>query len=201
MNTAVKNNPLPFSAKMMIITMIMAAILGFSVVKKRYVEDLTGNPGLILKEFPEFEAKLIGSDTKLTKADFVNAESELVMVHFWGTWCAPCEVELPEYVDFIKKFDKSKLKVLIMAVNDEEKKVRKFMKRLGTLPDNIVMGIENSNKMLAQFGTVKVPETYLFSRSGKNLYKYIGPQDWKNSGQFDRIIFYLNNVRTGDSPK
>ena len=142
MNTKNKNNPLPFTAKIFVITLIMAAILGFSVVKKRYVDELTGNPGLILKQFPEFEAKIIGSDEKINKEAFVGAGSELVMVHFWGTWCAPCEVELPEYVEFIEQFDKSKLKVLILAVNDEEKKVLKFMKRLGVLPENIIMGIE-----------------------------------------------------------
>lgn len=199
MNT--KNNPLSFSAKIFVITLIMAAILGFSVVKKRYVDDLTGNPGLILKQFPEFDAKVVGSGENINKNNFVYSDSELVMVHFWGTWCAPCEVELPEYVEFIRKFDKSKLKVLILAVNDEEKKVRKFIKRLGDLPENIIMGIDNSNNALSQFGTVKVPETYLFSRSGKNLYKYIGPQDWKVSGQFDRIIFYLNNIRTSSTEK
>ena len=180
----------------MIISLIMAAILGYSIVKKRYVEDLTGKPGLILKKFPDFNAKVVGFDTKIDQDDFVNADAELVMVHFWGTWCAPCEVELPAYVEFIKKFDPSKLKVLIMAVNDEEKKIKKFMKRLGELPSNIIMGIDNSNKMMADFGTVKVPETYLFSRAGKNLYKYIGPQEWLARGQYDRIIFYLDNIKS-----
>lgn len=196
MNTAVKksNNPLPFSAKMMIISMLMAVILGFSIVKKRYVDELTDNPGLILKEFPDFKASEIGTGKEINKENLLAGESQLVMVHFWGTWCAPCEVELPEYVDFIREFNNKQLKVLILAVNDEEKKVRKFQKRLGRLPDNIIMAIDNSDKVLAQFGTAKVPETYLFNKAGKHLYKYVGPQEWKMQGQFDRISFYLNNL-------
>ena len=57
------------------------------------------------------------------------------MVHFWATWCAPCEAELPEFIDLAKKFEK--ITFFLIAVNDEEKKIHKFFKRFGELPPNV----------------------------------------------------------------
>jgi thioredoxin-like negative regulator of GroEL len=75
-----------------------------------------------------------------------------------------------------------------LAVNDESLKVKNFLeKRLRDLPKNIVVAIDEDGSSLEKFGTVKVPETYLFEAgTGKTLTKFIGPQDWKLKGFIDR---------------
>ena len=67
---------------------------------------------------------------------------------------------------------------VLLAINDEEKKIKKFMKKMGKLPSNIVIALDNNSVALNQFGTMKVPETFVFNQKGKTLRKFVGPQDW-----------------------
>lgn len=43
-----------------------------------------------------------------------------------------------------------------------------------------------------KFGTVRVPDTYIFNSEGKNLVKFMGPQDWKHPNFDQRINFLLS---------
>ncbi len=38
---------------------------------------------------------LLGTDRPLTHADLQN---RVTVLHFWGTWCPPCQIEFPEFV-------------------------------------------------------------------------------------------------------
>ena len=42
------------------------------------------------------------------------------------------------------------------------------------------------------FGTVKVPETYVFAKNAKALKKFVGPQSWGNK-YFEDILLSLAN--------
>ena len=47
---------------------------------------------------------------------------------------------------------------------------------------------------MISFGTVKVPETYLFAANGKNLNKFVGPQTWSLQSIQKRLDFYLSSI-------
>jgi thiol-disulfide isomerase/thioredoxin len=148
---------------------------------------------------PEFKFKRIpgyeqNQETITNENVFTGSNSEALLVHFWGTWCAPCEAELPEFISFASSLKSRGVKALLLAVNDEDKKILKFMKRFGQLPENIFLVHDKGGGSMLKFGTVKVPETYLFSKNGKNLNKFIGPQDWKHSSYKKRMDFYLSSL-------
>ena len=42
----------------------------------------------------------------------------------------------------------------------------------------MVIAHDSTGASMTTFGTVKVPETYLFDSSFRNLKKFIGPQSW-----------------------
>ena len=84
-----------------------------------------------------------------------------MFVHFWGTWCAPCEAELPEFVNFIQKNQDKGVKA-ILIIQDEEAKNEKVLKKFWKFPSFTVL-TDKSGRCNGRFGTVKVPETYLFS--------------------------------------
>jgi thiol-disulfide isomerase/thioredoxin len=105
---------------------------------------------------------------------------DLLVVHYWGTWCAPCEAELPELLKFIDRFkDKPGVKFLLIAVNDDLVKVQKHLKAQ-TIPKDaqITWLLDNDNVHKDFFGTIRVPETYVFSSDKTTLKKFVGPQDW-----------------------
>jgi thiol-disulfide isomerase/thioredoxin len=42
-------------------------------------------------------------------------ESDLILLDFWGTWCAPCKTSIPQLVEFQNRFGRDRLQVIGIA--------------------------------------------------------------------------------------
>lgn len=108
----------------------------------------------------------------------------LIVVHFWATWCGPCEQEFPEIVELTERLkNKENIKFLFVTVNDKEKDVKKFLSKYKL--DNISnYEILRDDKFIHQknFGTYKLPETYIFGSDKKLIRKFSGAQKWTDQG-------------------
>ena len=64
-----------------------------------------------------------------------NKESEIVIINFWATWCAPCVAELPV---FDKYFSEKPANTAIYLINldfaDKISRVKSFIKRKNLQP-------------------------------------------------------------------
>ena len=167
---------------------ILCGTLSYSMLlKKSYsdLEELSIKP--ILKSIPDLEV-LDG----LSKQKF-NLKTEAIktkngsFVHFWGTWCGPCEEELPSFIELSKKFQESGETFYLVAVNDSIIELKKFLKRFKSLPKNVKILLDNSGALMSSYGVAKVPETFVFDAKGQSLKKFSGPQDWKFSYYFSTI--------------
>ena len=188
-----------FSSKVFTILAILSVTLVYALYEKSKYDHLETQRELILKSLPEFKAKLLKSGEMINQSDVLNRSDKAVMIHFWGTWCGPCEAELPSFVKFARRLEPLGVNFLLLAVNDKEKKVRRFMKRFDKLPPNVRVALDQTGDILNRFGTVKVPETYLFSGQGEHLNKFVGPQDWEMPTYFDRVNRLLQNTLKGRS--
>jgi cytochrome c biogenesis protein CcmG/thiol:disulfide interchange protein DsbE len=124
---------------------------------------------------------------------YKNERVDLLMVHYWGTWCGPCEAELPELLTLIKRFEgQPNVKFLLVAANDEIIKVKKHLKTLN-IPEkaSIYWLLDNNQVHREVYGTTRVPETYVFSSDKTTLRKFIGPQEWNKPlffQTFDELV-------------
>ena len=178
--------------KITILFLLVAVSLGYSLYHKKNLESYfeeSINP--VLEQIPTTLALTDFKDAQ--KIDLIEEakNSKGLVVHFWGTWCAPCEYELPEFLSFSKKLGEKGVKVVLLAVNDDDIKIKKFMKRFGKLPDSIILVHDKLGASMKDFGVVKVPETFIFSPDSKSITKFSGPQDWKQKSYFDRVTRYL----------
>lgn len=185
------------SSKILTIVVLFTLTLAYSLYEKNKFTEIdrmsAANP--ILEAIPNFSlAEVYTNEIVDQQSIFVGSRGALV--HFWGTWCAPCEAELPEFLDLAKDLKEMGINVILLAVNDDNGKIKKFLKRFGQLPENVKVVHDEKGELLNTFGTVKVPETYLFGASGKNLNKFIGPQDWKLDSYKTRILNYLSKDST-----
>ena len=92
-----------------------------------------------------------------------------------------------EFPEIGWKFQKSGETFFLVAVNDNKKDLKKFLKRFKSLPTNIKILLDNSGTLMSSFGVVKVPETFIFDNKGRSLKKFSGPQDWSYSYYFKTI--------------
>lgn len=179
---------------------VILALVGLTVFYTLYESNsleskLAGNEAEtpILKVLPVTSFTTLQNEhVDLTKF-YQDEKVELLFVHFWGTWCGPCEAELPELLHFIKNFqNRPGIKFLLVAVNDEAKLVEKKMRAL-PVPQmsNLYWMLDNSNSHRDSFGTTRVPETFVFSSDKTTLRKFLGPQDW-NKPLFLQILDELH---------
>jgi cytochrome c biogenesis protein CcmG/thiol:disulfide interchange protein DsbE len=110
---------------------------------------------------PEFElADLDGG--KLRNSDLKN---KVLLVNFWATWCAPCEIEIPWFIDFQKKYQDDGLEVIGISLDEEgPEKVKKYVAE-HKVNYKIVMGDEKTAEAFG--GVIGLPTSFVVDREGK----------------------------------
>src|SRR5271169_5138525 len=117
---------------------------------------------------PDFElATLDGRRVKLS--DF---RGQAVLLNFWATWCPPCKIEMPWFVDMQKEYGKDGLVVLGVAMDDTESaKIAEFTHELG-VNYPVLLGTE---KVSDDYGDVRsLPTTFYIDRNGMIVDKVVG---------------------------
>ena len=56
----------------------------------------------------------------VNSADF---EGKIAVLHFWGTWCGPCVVEMPEYQEFDERYREDPEVHVLSISNDESNEI------------------------------------------------------------------------------
>jgi hypothetical protein len=100
---------------------------------------------------------------------------------------------MPAFLSFAEKAKGKGVKFYLVAVGDDVNNVRKFLKKFPVIPENVVIALDLDNSIMDLFGTLKVPETFLFNSAGKHVNKFVGPQEWSQESYFSRLDFLLNS--------
>ena len=95
-----------------------------------------------------------------------------VLLNFWATWCGPCKIEMPWFVDLQNQYGSQGLQIVGVAMDDASKEdIGKFAKDLG-VNYPILIGKESVGDEYG--GVPALPETFLIGRDGKFVDKIIG---------------------------
>lgn len=92
-----------------------------------------------------------------------------VLVNFFASWCAPCEVEHPQ----LMALNAQGVKVIGVAYKDAPPNTQAFLTRLGD--PFAARLVDRDGAAGLEFGVTGVPETYLIGSDGMILAKHTGP--------------------------
>src|SRR2546422_8666669 len=88
-----------------------------------------------------------------------------VLLNFWATWCTPCKIEMPWFVDLQKQYGAQGLQVIGVAMDEASKEdIAKFARDMG-VNYPILIGKESVGD--AYGGVQFLPTTYFIGRDGK----------------------------------
>ena len=92
-----------------------------------------------------------------------------MVVNFFASWCAPCEVEAPQ----LNALAAQGVRIIGVAYKDKPEKTRAFLARLGD-PFTARL-VDADGRAGIEFGVSGVPETFLIGADGMILDKHTGP--------------------------
>jgi cytochrome c biogenesis protein CcmG/thiol:disulfide interchange protein DsbE len=147
---------------LIVIAMVISIMLVFGIQKARHTKPSAAGK-LQGQAAPDFTlASLDGKTLKLS-----DYHGKAVLLNFWATWCEPCKIEMPWFVDLQKKYGPQGLQVLGVAMDDAPPKdISEFAQKMG-VNYPIVIGKEEVG---TQYGGVQfLPSTFYITRDGKIL--------------------------------
>jgi peroxiredoxin len=113
---------------------------------------------------------------------------KVVLLDFWATWCAPCKVEIPGFVDLYAKYRSRGLEVVGVVVLDEFKKAKPFANDL-RMNYTILDGVDREDLDNAFGPFFGLPMSFLIGRDGRICGKHLGlPPTRGSTGPIEKAV-------------
>jgi len=127
----------------------------------------------LIKPAPEVRFTALSGETFSTS----ELRGKVVLVNFWGSYCAPCVKEMPKIVAAHEKFAPRGYETVAIAVrHDNPQRVVEFAAS-HALPFKVAL--DSSGALAKEFGNVRItPTSFLIDKRGRVLRRYVGEHDW-----------------------
>src|SRR5271165_522896 len=163
----VKRNPLI----LFFVAAIVAAMLFAGVRIARHNRATGPAKGQLMGNVaPDFDLQTLeGKNLRLS-----DLRGKAVLLNFWATYCGPCKVEMPWFVELQKEYGPQGFQIVGVAMDDASTDdIAKFAKDMG-VNYPILLGKESVG--LSYGGVNVLPTTFFLDRDGKLIAREFGLQ-------------------------
>jgi len=117
---------------------------------------------------PDFELK----DADGRTVQLSDYRGKVVLLNFWATWCGPCKIEIPWFVEFEKEFKDEGFAVLGISLDEDGWDVVKPYLEENRVNYRVLMG--NDEVAMLYGGVDSLPTTFLIDREGRIASVHVG---------------------------
>ncbi len=123
-------------------------------------------------EAPGFALEDLSGNT-VRLSDF---KGKMVILNFWATWCGPCRMEIPSFVDLQDEFGDKGLAIVGISLDNAGVSVVKEFVDEFSVNYPILM---HDGRVAYQYGINPIPTTFIINKDGKVVNMFIGykPED------------------------
>ena len=93
-------------------------------------------------------------------------KGKVILLDFWATWCGPCKVEIPGFVEFQNTYGPQGFQVLGVSVDDKAEQLVPYVKEY-KMNYPVLQGLGHDDLQDAFGPLVGIPTTFLIARDGR----------------------------------
>ena len=161
-----KRDPVVIIIVAMVVSLML--VFGFKLAKNGSAKSASSTSPAKNGLAPDFSLQTLDGKT----VHLSDLRGKPVVLNFWATWCAPCKIEMPWFVDLQKKYASSGVQFLGIAMDDASTKdIAEFAQNMN-VNYPILIGKEAVGD--AYGGVQFLPETFYIDRDGKIVDKAFG---------------------------
>jgi len=137
------------------------------------VDDVGPTEGLAIgNTAPDFE----GSTTEGGQIQLSDYRGDVVILDFWGSWCAPCQNSMPHLDDLARRYESQGLVVITVSTDISEQETIDFLalKGLTSFVSVWEPGGKNGNPIDLHYDVTFYPTTFVLDRQGVIRFISIG---------------------------
>lgn len=116
---------------------------------------------------------------------------KVILLDFWATWCGPCKIEVPGFVELYKKYQSQGFVVLGFSMDDSMSALKSFAAQY-KMNYPVLVGKDREDVQDAFSPLWGLPNTFLIGRDSKICKKHAG---FATKEQFEREIKALLSSR------
>ncbi len=186
---------------LVVITVIGAAIT-FMVwagarhaVKVRSTSQASGVGTAMGQQAPDFELVDLKTGNKVHLSDF---RGKAVLLNFWATWCPPCRVEIPWFIDFQKQYGSQGLQVIGVAMDDAGRdSIESFANNMGI---NYLV-VQGTDQVANAYGGVEgLPTSFYLDRDGRVVKTVTGLVSHAEAEQNVKLVLARGTLQSATAP-
>ena len=100
-------------------------------------------------------------------------KGKVILLNFWATWCGPCKVEIPWFIEFQQKYQNRGFTVVGISADDPIESLTPFIREY-RMNYPVLQGLGHEDVQEALGPVWGLPTTLLISRDGKICQKHMG---------------------------
>jgi peroxiredoxin len=120
------------------------------------------------KAAPDFELK--DADGKTVRLS--DYKGKIVLLDFWATWCGPCKIEIPWFIQFERIYKDKGFSVIGVAMDEEGWTVVKPFIAEMAINYRVLQGNDGTAQLYG--GVEALPTTFLIDREGRIAATHVG---------------------------
>jgi cytochrome c biogenesis protein CcmG/thiol:disulfide interchange protein DsbE len=151
--------------------LILVAAVAFTACSKSEGEaqaaDDVATASTYNTQFDFVTQRLDGSELRLS-----DWQGKVVIVNMWDTWCPPCRMEIPDFIELYDEYEDDGFVMIGLAfARDGQAAVEQFVKENNVDYINGYINQDVLNKLGQPRG---IPTTFVFDQNGNVYEKYTG---------------------------
>lgn len=93
-------------------------------------------------------------------------KGKVILLDFWATWCGPCKIEIPWFVELQTRYGTRGLQVLGISVDDKLAPLKSYAAQ-GKMSYPVLQGLGHDDVLEAFGPMIGLPTTLVISPAGK----------------------------------